>query len=329
MLSSLTLSRCGLVLSLTVAALCKADDGVLPAPGATTPSSAVARLRIPSQIIVNAVNREFRNTLPVDREVLGTRSRGMAVCVGTVTCSLNDNPHGAEFECLISGTVTSTTCGVNGPATINSSASTKYIARKVLFFDGRQITTTPAEVKVHTQLQITNIGSSLPRLRGRVVRRVANRRAAESREQAEAITSRLTHNDLQQQIDAEFDNRISALNQRLAKRLDVVDLLAQVRHQVAIRTQADSIVLDLYEDSAANSIQFPTASLEVGDSIELWVPLTDSGDSTAGATAALLSSIPAWLAPYFDENPRLSEFLSAQELNVRRVDGWLMLELSE
>jgi hypothetical protein len=303
------------------------DEGVLPPPS-NQANRAVARLRIPSHVVVKAINQDFQSSLPVEREVLGTRARGTATAFGSVTCSLVDNPHGAEFECLIVGTVKSTTCGLNGPAIIHSASDSKYRARKMLFFDGQELKTRPAEVQVSTQLRLTGIGSTAPRLRGRIVRQVASRRAAEQLSEAEAITARLTQADLQQQIETEFNQRIAEVNQQLDDKLKVMKLLERTRHEVAIRTFANSIILDLYRRGASQPASFPAQSLEAGESIELWVPLNeDLSEARSAAGALVLSALPAWLAPYFEDNPRLSEFMANQQLGVRRVAGWLMLEL--
>jgi hypothetical protein len=157
---------------------------------------------------------------------------------------------------------------------------------------------------------------------------VASRRAAEQLPEAEAITARLTHADLQQQIDAEFDQRIASLNQQLDQQLEVMKLLERTRHEVTIRTFANSIILDLYQRGASPSANFPPQSLAAGESIELWVPLNeDLSEARSAAGALVLSAVPAWLAPYFEDNPRLADFLANQQLGVHEVDGWLMLEL--
>lgn len=49
--------------------------------------------------------------------------------------------------------------------------------------------------------------------------------------------------------------------------------------------------------------------------------------NTRPAGASVLSAVPAWLATYIKDNPRLAEFLANQQFGVHRVDGWLMLKL--
>lgn len=101
---------------------------------------------------------------------------------------------------------------IDGPAIIQSNAFTSYVANKRFSFDGNQFTTAPANVVANTRLTIIGIDSTLPHLRGRIVRRVATQRAEQSHSQAEAITRSMTEQELCQRIDADFDARIVELN---------------------------------------------------------------------------------------------------------------------
>ena len=157
-------------------------------------------------MIAKSVDREFQHTAPVQQEVIGTKSTGTAHCRGTVVCSIEENAEGASFSCRISGTVESDTRGTNGPATIQSHACTTYVAHKRFLFDGHKFNSFPTSLVSRTQLPITGVGSTLPRLRGRIVRHVATQRSHRSLAQAEAITQAITDRELCQRIDVEFDS---------------------------------------------------------------------------------------------------------------------------
>lgn len=335
-------------------------------------SSVFARLRIPEKSIVEAVSREFHKTQPVDRVVLGTRSRGTTVSRGVVDCQTADNPHGAEVRCYITGTITSQTCGTNGPAVIQSRADSRYSAEKLIFFDGRSFQSRPAEVNVTTRLTITGVGSSAPRLRGRIVRRVASQRVEANHAQAEAITASLTHQDVQRQIDDEFDERIASLNQRFANRLALLRLLSRAGFHLAIRSHHEFIDVDLVKPDAEDKPPPPPVRSEVGETIELWLPIPDlpvpeippaqianpkvpdlelpvpkppildaivpglsipglagpDSESQERPILSILSSVPGWLAPMFEENPRLKDLIR-EGLGIERDEKWLIIELSD
>jgi hypothetical protein len=146
-------------------------------------------LKIPATWIAKSVNRDFDQLAPVHQVILGTTSNGRAHCKGIVTCIVEDNETAVSILCSVSGTVESKTRGTNGPAIIESTALTYYTATKRLVFDGKRFACNPTSLSSRTKVTITGVGSSLPRLRGRLVTRVATKRAHQSLSQVEAIVN--------------------------------------------------------------------------------------------------------------------------------------------
>lgn len=252
----------------------------------------LACLRIPAVLITEVASRDFTHTSPVDRVLLGTHSRGTAVCRGHVSCEMREQTHAAEVVCRITGTVDSTTRGTNGPALINSTASTTYTATKRIIFDGRKLITQPALVQASSRIQITGVGSSLPGLRGRIVRRVAERRSGESLPEAEAITRDLTATELQQHIDNEFAQRIDSINRKLEDRLPILAAFAASDYKLSISSQPEFIqLLFVRRDAGLPTLHVP-ATLPLTSKIVLWIPLpgppesNGSGSSDASNSAA-------------------------------------------
>lgn len=190
-----TVLRCGLFLCNYTACFSQEERRtvpvLIPSPAVEEKKLAVV-LRIPHALIAKAVNQDFQHTAPVARVMLGTRSQGIAHCQGAVTCDLVEQSTGALMRCRIVGSVQSETCGINGPASISARSTTCYEAQKFALFDGRRFTTRPATLQSTTKVVITGVGSSLPGLRGRIVRRVASKRSTESHDQAEAITAQIS-----------------------------------------------------------------------------------------------------------------------------------------
>lgn len=243
----------------------------------------LACLRIPAALITEVASRDFTQTSPVDRVVLGTHSRGTAICYGHVSCEMREQSHAAEIVCRITGTVDSQTCGVNGPALINSTASTSYTATKSIIFDGRQLVTQPAIVRASSRIRITGVGSSLPGIRGRIVSRVAERRAEDSLAEAEMITRDLTAAELQQQIDQEFAQRIVSINRAIEGRLPILQAFAESEYKLSIRSQPEFIqLMFVRRDADPQTLKVPPA-LPLATKIVLWIPLPDAlGASAAG-----------------------------------------------
>ena len=294
-----------------------------PTPQQLTP--VVACLRIPAALIAEEASKSFQHSTPVDRVVLGTHSRGTAVCQGEVHCELGQSDIGAEFVCRIEGTITSQTCGINGPAIIGSDATTRYTAVKPVSFDGRRLLTSPAVLCISTKVSITGIGSTAPRLRGRIVKRVAQRRAAESLPEAEEITRRLTAEELQSHIDREFDQRIASINGKLAARLALLDAFSDSNYKVVVRSRPAFVEValiprDLTANAAVSLPQFPLA-----DTVALWIPLpavnlpefTDFKLSNQSLRGLLSPSLLLQLDAFKTAK------LDSSRVDIERHHGWL------
>ena len=284
-------------------------------------------LRIPQTLIAKSVDREFQHTGPVQQEVLGTKSTGTAHCRGSVVCSMEEKVDGAAFSCCISGTVQSETCGTNGPATFQSHACTSYVAHKRFSFDGHKFKSSPTSVVSRTQLTITGVGSTLPRLRGRIVRQVATRRAFQSLPEAEAITQAITDRELCQRIDAEFDSRISEMNQKLATRLSVLKYFPAAGNRIHFHSFTDGLEIGLGTETL-RSANYLASRTPIGDSVELWLQPKRDVIAAGPITELLFSTAPAWLSTYFSHNPNLLE-PHAKKITVQPHDGWLVLRLNE
>ena len=284
-------------------------------------------LRIPAKLIAASVNRDFEHDAPVNQVLLGTNSIGTSHCTGQVTCVVEDNPAGVSILCLIAGSVESNTCGTNGPAIIHSIASTKYVSRKILSFDGKLFASEPASVSSSTQMTITGIESTLPRLRGRIVIRVATARAKESQSQVEAIIKLQTEAELCQRIDADFDMRVADLNRQFASRLAILKFIPGGNKQLQIRSRSDGIEL------ALGHTRLPTLEPQekqppIGESVEIWLRRNENLVASGAMTTILITKAPDWLSSYFSETPL---FLKPDERKWGVVFGekWIVLKLHE
>ncbi len=284
-------------------------------------------LRIPHTLIAKSVDREFQHTDPVQHEVLGTKSTGTAHCRGTVVCSIEENAKGASFSCRISGTVQSETFGTNGPATIQSHACTSYVAHKRFVFDGHEFNSIPTSVVSRTKLTITGVGSALPRLRGRIVRLVATQRAQQSLAQAEVITQAITDRELCQRIDAEFDSRISEMNQKLATRLSVLKYFPTAGNRIHFHSFTEGLEIGLGIETLS-SLGNVASRTPIGDSVELWLQPNKDLIAARPVAELLFSTAPAWLSTYLSHHPTLFE-PHADKMKIEPPNGWLVFRLNE
>jgi hypothetical protein len=339
-LASLVLSPVGLQTS-TLAAPWQSSHEQLPAPSTLTTGPAqssapqtpddnspqpatIARIRIPGDMLLETLERDFTLIIPVQRTILGTRSSGHAVCRGRVHGELLPAENAARLKCVIKGTVVAVARGVNGPAIINSQAVTHYRAHTQIIFDGEIFSAEPVQVHGATRLTITQVDSQLPRLRGRVVRRVAARRAQRSHAEAQAITCQLTVNDLQQQIDQEFRERMAELNRRFAGPLSALQLLERTDAALTISSKPRHLQIDLVTHAPQETTpQIPQLQSEPS-AVELWLPIPPLAEPAVGIIA--LTTLPQLLGGLLEDRPRLAELLTEQ-LEFQRHGEWLIVVL--
>jgi len=283
-------------------------------------------LKIPTLIIAKSVNSDFQHKSPIQREILGTRSSGVAECHGSVTCELVERSKGAQLCCRVSGTISSYTCGTNGPAIIQAHAHTDYTAYKLAIFDGHRFTTSPATVQLKTQIKVNGIGSSLPGLRGRIVRRVATKRANESHDQAVSITENLTAQELCQKIDFDFDERIRVLNQKIERYILVLKQFGITGERFVLRSFADCVEVGFLtkdqDGEATLGVRRPAR-----ESIELWVKLAPANLLQQITMAQLLKLVPTGLSRFLEDHSRLSK--SDGKINIDFYEDWIVLDLRE
>ena len=182
------------------------DDGLVPI---------LATVRISRVVIEPLSSVKVDHESEINEEVLGTDVHGTCHTTGTVSIALTPNPTKAEFELSLIGEAISNTVGTHGPAEIASRAVTKYKAVKYITFDGDSFTATPAKVTADTDLTIEDVSSTAPGLRGRVVRRVAERRVHEAYQESRHIASQRVINHVSREFDAAVQKHLDKLNHDL------------------------------------------------------------------------------------------------------------------
>ena len=172
---------------------------------------------------------------------------------------------------------------------------------------------------------IAGIESSLPRLRGRLVIRIATARAEQSKAQVEAIINSQTEQELRQRIDADFHLRIAELNAQFASRLSILKYVPGGQKQLHLRSWNDGVELSIGH-SPRQDIEHLKNRPAIGKSVEVWLRRNDNLVANETMTAILLSKAPAWLSTYFSENPL---FLSPDEhkWGIEFGEKWVVLKL--
>lgn len=286
-------------------------------------------LRVSERYLEQLFARDINKQTPVTRVVLGTQARGQAHTVGRADVDTKPATNDAAFDVKISGTTHSRTVGRNGPAIIHSCSVTRWTARKVVRFDGDEFTTTPATIISDTQIYPQGADSVLPGIRGRIVSRIASRRAVEYNSTAERITNRDTETRILADVNRVVDGQIVKLNERVESRPMMALLLPKiVGSTVKLSTSSKCINISFGAGEDSNLAKVcPVGNLEPSDT-ELWFQ-TALVARPDGQIPEFIDNAGAWLAKQLSEMeiPGLDVTGDAGilPLEIKMVDGWVVL----
>ena len=195
--------------------------------------AALIHVRVSREFLDDYVQRTVQRRRPVRDNILGTRIFGESNTAGEMDLVLRPSPDKLLGEIAFVGTVDSRTVGYNGPAILHSSSKAAFRAGKQVTISGSGLHVAPATASVSTSTQTNHIETTLPRLRGRIARRIAWRRVGNSRSQAEAISSQHTAAIIRNDLDKRIDQAVAKMQQEF--RVMVAELPMD-RVQMAVHT---------------------------------------------------------------------------------------------
>jgi hypothetical protein len=118
---------------------------------------------------------------PVTDNILGTSLSGSATTTGAVRLSLKPSRGQVLADLIFSGRIESRTTGYNWPIITSNSARTQIEASKPLRLDDVGLQFAGLSYRGQTWSNTDSVESELPRIRGRISRRIGARRAEEMR----------------------------------------------------------------------------------------------------------------------------------------------------
>lgn len=252
-------------------------------------------LRVSERFLKELFARDINKRTPITRVVLGTRARGTAHTRGRAEVDTKPDKDDAAFHIRITGTTTAQTVGYNGPAIIHSRSITHWVAVKTIRFDGQQFTTSPGTITTQHCIQPLGASSSLPGIRGRIVSRIAARRAVQYNHMAERITARDTRQRVLADVDRVVDGQIEKLNQGISSRPLLTMLLPKLE-DVGVQFSTSSKCINI--SFAGENLQILPKALPIGDiepgDTELWFQtalITGAG----GSIPEIIDDAGTWL----------------------------------
>lgn len=260
----------------TLAAANQASDLVSRITGRY--SSPNLRAFVDGRVISDAIARPVDNPERVNDCLLGTRIIGDARVVGNVTGSLLPSEGNIRLLIRLDGQFSTSTKGYNGPVTLRSSgfgqvyAARQFVITEKLVFAGEPIATASLST------QINQINHPL-----KLVRKIASKKAAEMKPQAEAISRRKLQDRVlegfRQQTDEEASRTFPDLDAKMRPWLRRLDLPAPTR---TIGSTTDTVHV-----RATMRRPFGLSAPGEGPSLSMVRTATSSGTSPGGYSAAI------------------------------------------
>jgi len=159
-------------------------------------------LEVDESLLGSGVNRAVDEVAPINDTLLGTRVRGTGVTSGLVYLDFVPTDDRATVDLTLDATNHSDTKGSQGPVTVHTLGTTKVGARKRLLIDDRQIVSLPVEAHASTDTRTAGIGVS-SKFGKRLIRKIASKKIAQMRPQAEAIAEDRARDRVREQFEGQ------------------------------------------------------------------------------------------------------------------------------
>ncbi|MGE0760991.1 MAG: hypothetical protein AB7O38_28525, partial [Pirellulaceae bacterium] len=160
----------------------------------------------------------MNQTSYADKVILGTRVQGPSHTEGDISVQVRSSDAGAAFWLTFEGINRSHTRGVNRSAITEHVSQTNFVTSIPVTFDPqRGFRQGTPSIRATTQLTPIAVSSTVGGLRGRLVRRIAERRVESTNEQARQIAQRDTSRDVVAGFQQTVAKQLTDLNQELEK----------------------------------------------------------------------------------------------------------------
>ena len=281
------------------------DAGALPAD--------LIYVHISDRLLRRQISRPVMRQTSVNEVIVGTPVSGTAGTAGRIDLRLVPAGDRAIVDLLFHGQVQSRTTGFGGPVQVHSSSVTSFSAVKRLLLDEFGIAMQPARVTAQTSSSIQGISTSLPRLRGRIARRIGGRRAAELKPAAEAEAARKAEVRIGREFDGDVTRQLLSANGRLSEALAALPLEPDLfRGRLRFASSGEYLQVAIHRAGGRVSPAPPPSPASLG-SPELVVHVRDSLVERVVRDTDLQGRIEPLVRRLLDENsPQLVGMLAAE-----------------
>ena len=233
-------------------------------------------VHISDRLLRRQISRPVMRQTSVNEVIVGTPVAGTAGTAGRIDLRLVPAGDRGIVDLLFYGQVQSQTTGFGGPVQVHSSSVTSFSAVKRLLLDEIGIELLPARVAAQTSTSIQGVSTSLPRLRGRIARRIGEQRAADMKPAAEAEAARKAEFRIAREFDGDVTSQLQSANGRLSEALAALPVEADLfRGRLRFASTGDYLQVAIHRAEGRVSPAPPPAPVSLG-SPELAVHVRDS-----------------------------------------------------
>jgi len=296
-----------------------------------------------AELVAVGMRRPLDRTDPVRDIILGTRIRGQARTIGTVSARLVPDSRRAVLETVLQMSTASRTVGRNGPVWIHADGQTRIRAIKRLVLDDAGLRSFPATSRATTSSTVRGVATRHGGLLGKFIRKQAYKQIGRSKWQAEIIAARHAERRVNQRVDAESGTELAKANRRFLTRFRRPLLRRRAFPQTFHwRTTRDHLHLTVLQASPYQ-IGAPGRPPELDGSPSLAVRVHESminnlaalllagrtfTDEDAGKLATqTLGEIPEKLQPGENDQPWSITFARRQPVTIALADGGFRLTI--
>ncbi|MDZ4849123.1 MAG: hypothetical protein SGI77_07495 [Pirellulaceae bacterium] len=174
-------------------------------------AKANVRVLVSSEFVQRQFSRAVAEPSPVSEVILGTQIRGCSFMQGSVTPLLVDNSSNASLRLMLSGEMNSTTIGTNRKVLFHTQGYSNITACETISLTDHGLLS-QNDTSVFAPLQTTIVGIEH---KLKIVRRIAARKAAEQKPQADAIAQGRLETRVSTQFHQQLTKQLSQTNAKL------------------------------------------------------------------------------------------------------------------
>ncbi len=203
------------------------------------------RIYAAESLVNRLLMRAVAEPSPVDECILGTRILGRACLTGSVSADVVPMTGGVSLCLNLSANMTSRNKGYNRGVVLNTTGSSPVFVSKQVFLTPAGLSSTAATASTDLQSTIESIEHRLG-----IVRRIAQKKAAQQKPQADAIAERRLKTKIQTRVDEQVGTQLVEADAQLNR------LRVQPPEMRRIGFPRPSLGLDsTYDSVQANAVQ--------------------------------------------------------------------------